>query len=473
MIAKEFTESFLEFEYRNKMFCTKINNVYIWHYIRGELYCILLKMLNIFDGLMDDSHKKASSKVTCQEMIRKYITCNQFLAHKRDVLIIPHVRKYKDGEKYYKCIYTHLLDETLENSHYLLDMKSLENNYAILKSHNVLYCDLEAFKAIKRLNFQYESISKSEVNSMIIEPIEKYFNISINLEIRKQLMNLVRNKINERKYWIRYYNYMLKKISPQIVLIVVSYSLDRMVLCEEAKKRNIPVVELQHGAINSGHVTYNFYKKMKLPSFPDYIFTFGQFEKDRIIPVGYPELEKYLTIYKKERKFKKTILFISQGLEQIAEYARIMAENLDAEKYQVVFQLHPKEYFDWKKKLSNYLFHPNIEVVGSFEHTVYESLAQADWVVGCYSTVLYEAQMFNVKVAVLKFSLYYSVENLYKTGCALLVDSPRQLIDEIKLDSFEPNREVSMFEKNSLEKMKAGINDIMRCHSRQRKKEKE
>ena len=55
-----------------------------------------------------------------------------------------------------------------------------------------------------------------------------------------------------------------------------------------------------------------------------------------------------------------------------------------------------------------------------------------DWVVGNYSTVLIEAQMFDVKVAILKFDFYKVVSFLYQNGYAILVDSPEQLIKEIE-----------------------------------------
>ena len=146
---------------------------------------------------------------------------------------------------------------------------------------------------------------------------------------------------------------------------------------------------------------------------------------------------------------------------KIAQFANAVAQGVDASKYEVIFQLHPFEYSSWEKTIGKYLTHPNIKVIGSFNHTIYESLAQADWVVGNYSTVLSEAQMFNVKVAILKFDMYKVSSYLYKNGYAILVDSPEKLLKEIEEDTFQPNREVSLFEKNSLEKMQQSIDKII------------
>ena len=134
-----------------------------------------------------------------------------------------------------------------------------------------------------------------------------YFKINIGRETKKKWLDLINGFIDMRKYYIKYFSYMLKKIKPKIILIAYAYGFDRMVLCEVAHKMHIPVVELQHGTIGPDVVAYNFYNRMQLGSFPDYIFTFGQYEKQQtrfpipkshIIPTGYPELEKNYNKYK-------------------------------------------------------------------------------------------------------------------------------------------------------------------------------
>lgn len=467
-----FMNKFLAFEEKYEMFKVKINNIYIWHYLRFHVYNDLLEN----EGYVSFTQKNVINKRNVKsenklEYIgRKYTLCNQFLAQKRDVLIISHPRKYKDDGKYYKCLYTHLLNESLLQSHYVLDGRTPDGNYEIQRSHNVLYCDMEAFKKVKHIRFQEQYASKTEIETRIMNPVENYFTISIEGDTKRKWFNYINGFINARKYYIQYYSYMLKKIRPKIILVVVAYGFDRMILCEVAHKMHIPVVELQHGTIGPNVIAYNFYNRRQLNSFPDYIFTFGQYEKQQtrfpipeshIIPTGYPELENNYNKYKKKKGNKKVILFISQTLPKIARFANEVAQSLDADKYEVIFQLHPFEYSCWETTIGRYLSHPNIKVVGSFNHTIYESLAQADWVVGNYSTVLTEAQMFDVKVAILKFDMYQIASFLYQNGYAILVDSPEQLIKEIKKDTFQPNREVSLFEKNSLKNMQRNIDSII------------
>ena len=475
MNLKEFLELFLKFENDCDMFRVRVNHVNIWHYIRLPIYEELIKVFGLCDAGVKAVPKKATYPMTLERYWREKVTCNQFFAQKRDVLIFSHPRKYKDDGKYYKCIYTHLLDKSLDNSHYVLDRRNMENNFMLQRSSNILYCDMGNYLKMKRIKFSHESVLRSDVDNKIIAPIQNYFHIDINWRLGKVWLEMINSYLNQRKNWISYYSYMLGKINPKIILLVVSYDYDKMFLCEVASKRNIPVVELQHGAMGCSALQYNFYKKMNLPSFPDYIFTFGQFEKettrfplskDRIIPVGFPELEDSYHKYKKRKNCKKTVVFISQGFKEIAEYANIVAKKLDKHKYHIIFQLHPKEYDNWESTLGKYLCHSNIEVTGSFGNTIHETLARADWVIGNYSTVLYEAQMFDTKVVILKFGLYQIVEYLYANKYALLVDSPEQLVKEIEEDTFKPDKSITIFEKNSLEKMQKEIIKIIRQNQR-------
>lgn len=471
--SDEFIDIFLKFEEQNEMFQIKINNVFIWHYLRYHVYNDFLELKGYRSFARRNVQKKKYNS-SFELVLKKSIFCNQFLAHKRDALLFSHGRKYKDDDKYYKCPYTTLLDQYLSMPHYVLDRPTPDGNYEMQKSHNILYYDLDEFNRKLHVSFSNEKVSKTEIDKKIIEPLEQYFAVNIDVKIKKKWGVLINQFVNMRKYYINYFNYMLNRIRPKIILVVCAYAFDCMVLCEVAHKMNISVVELQHGTIGSDHIAYNFYKKMRLNSFPDYVFTFGRYEKEyarfplaktHIIPTGYPELENIRNRYKKMKSNKKNILFISQTLIEIAKFANEVAENIDSDKYQIIFQLHPFEYSCWKSTIGKYLSHPNIKVVGNYEHTVYESLAQADWVVGNYSTVLSEAQMFGVKVAVMKVDLYRSARFLYQNGYAILVDSPEQLINEIEKDTFQPNKEVSLFERNSLVKMQESIDKIINYQS--------
>lgn len=474
MDLEKLLDSFLEFEDEYGMFRLKVGKVKVWHYIRYAVFTSLLAQFGLAELTMTVSANQNTSKYTWDDFVREKVLCNQFFAHKKDVIIIPHKRKYKEADGYYRCIYTDLLDKAMTRPHYILDRRSVEGIYARQRSKNILYLDLEKFGRVYKTKQTDRLMNKSEFEKDIVAPLEKYYNIVINRNYKQKWIKALNTILENRRSLINYYHYMFHRIKPKVILVTVSYEWNMMILCETAKKMKIPVVELQHGTINRSVVSYNFFRKMNLSTFPDYVFTFGQLEKaearfpigdDKVIPVGFPELENSYKHYNEEKKGlekkKKQILFISQGLIEIAQYAAVAAEMLDSKEYGIIFKLHPKEYGNWGKLYGTYLDHPNIEVVGDFNRTIHSFLAEADWVVGNYSTVLHEATMFDVKIAVIKTALYSVVSNLYDNGYAVLVDSPQKLVEEIREDTFKINPTVSVFERNSIENMLEWVDKII------------
>jgi hypothetical protein len=480
MDVEQIIDSFLQFEYEYKMFSIEIAGIRIWHFIRFQIFYDLVKMFEIDTPFEPKGVKRNKFKRTFRDFFREKIVFNQFLAKKKDILILPNGRKFKDGDGYYRCIYTDLLDKSILQPHYLLDGRSAEGIYAKQRSKNVIYMDYDMFKRITRKEYIYKSIKKYEIEKNIFLPIEKYYNMRFNTELKRKWLKRINEITCEKRFFDDYYNYMLHRIKPKVIILTCYYNIQMMYLCEVAKKKRIPVIELQHGAIGRLHIAYNFHEKMKLPGFPDYIFTYGELDKvkprfpiedKRIIPVGFPELESNCNKYKKYRSFykaRKTILFVSQGLPEIAKYAEAMADILDSKKYRIIFKLHPKEFGEGKNIYGKRLIHSNIEVYEGYDKTIYEFLAKADWVVGCYSTVLYEATAFGIKIAVIKASRYKSMEDIYKNGYGILVDSEQKLAQEIMEDTFMVNPDISIFKKNAIENILNGISKVMKeSHSRE------
>lgn len=474
MDVESLLNSYLKFEDEFNMFQMTINNIKIWHYIRRHIFNDLMKIMNIADVTLHTKNIVCKSyESDWKDFLRENIRCNQFFAQKRDVLVIPSEGKYKNKDGYYRCIYTDLLDRKLNQTHYLLDRKSSEGMYAKQKSKNVLYLNMQSYEKIRYGKRKHNPVKKTDIEKYIIIPIENYFNILLDIDDKKRWLELANAITSCRGLHLDYFNYMLSRIQPKIIIMVCAYACDMMHLCEVAHNRKIPVVELQHGAISRLHIAYNFFEKMNLPSFPDYIFTYGGFERinvrypieiERIISVGYPELENYVQDVKKikKNKNKKSILFISQMSEEIIPYVKAAAETLDNEKYKIVFKLHPSEFDNWRYIYKNSLDHQNIEIVGDNSKTIYNFLAEADWVAGMYSTVLIEATMFDVKIAVLNSSLSINMKELYKNGYAILADSPQRLIEEIMKDKFRKNLDIHIFEPGSINNMLKNIDRIIR-----------
>ena len=161
----------------------------------------------------------------------------------------------------------------------------------------------------------------------------------------------------------------------------------------------------------------------------------------------------------------KTILFISQGQIEIAKLARELAERT-TEEYKIIYKLHPKEYGNWEKSIGVYLKHSNIKVVGDYEHTIYQYLSEADWVVGAYSTVLLEATAFFTKIAIIKSSMSSSVEKLVYSNHAIFVSGIEELINAIKKDAKMDNPTNEYFAEKSIEKIQSNLCRIEKWYAK-------
>lgn len=354
-----------------------------------------------------------------------------------------------------------------------MDGISVFGEYTPQKSNNVIYSKFDYFEKKENSQNPYSACKVKEFENAIVEPIEKFFHIQISLQIKKQWKQILDNYLYKRRFLIEYYNFILNRVKPKAIMVVVSYSFNRMVLCEVAKRKKIPVIELQHGEMSKMVLPYCFPKKMKILSFPDFIFTFSNNEyidklpisKDRVIPVGFPELEKYVKKSAGKKNRHKTILFISQGQIEIAKMARELAERT-TEEYKIIYKLHPKEYGNWEKSIGVYLKHSNIKVVGDYEHTIYQYLSEADWVVGAYSTVLLEATAFFTKIAIIKSSMSSSVEKLVYSNHAIFVSGIEELINAIKKDAKMDNPTNEYFAEKSIEKIQSNLCRIEKWYAK-------
>lgn len=465
MTSEQLIEKFLKVEYKNQFFKLRMQNVLFWHYIRFDIYSYLMEFYQLRNNNVERTEQLEQRK-GIKDFFEKKVKYNPAFSIHKDLIFFAHPRKIQEKE-FYKCVYTHLLSQKTKYSNYVFDKKLLNDFYYPQDVKRLKYIDEKKYKM--DTNFRAD---KRLLEEKIIKVLEREFQIAIPREIKLKCLLSLSHILQVRTGIISYDCWILKKVKPKAIVLVVAYSLECMLLCEAGKIMNIPVIELQHGVIGKEHIAYNFYKPYKLKSFPDYIFTFGNYDKkcarlpitkNRVYAVGYPELEKSVKKYTKFKKNneKRVILILSQTLPILAEYASYLAEHTDTEQYEIVFKLHPREYDVWERELGNYLNSPKIKVVGNTKRDIYYYLARADYVVSNSSTALIEATMFDVNVIVVKEGAYTYMKMLYENGYAQLAESKNHLLQIVKTEYISQNRR-DFFEKNSIEKFDAAIKEIIK-----------
>ncbi|MCI8669506.1 MAG: glycosyltransferase family 4 protein [Lachnospiraceae bacterium] len=471
MTSEELIEKFLEIENRNHFFDLKIGNIKIWMYIRFDVYTSLMENYGLFnrnisvDGKFDD-------RMDIMELIKRMTVKNQFFLRKKEVLIFSFIRKVKENGKY-KCGFTDLLAENIDNSYYTFDMMNDGFFYFPRSISGIKNFDISSFKALcsKKDKVVFDGrLLEDKIYCLLEESFENALTTKQKIKINTNLVNI----LNERSYFRSYYRFILRKIKPKVIVIVCYYDFRMMILCEVAKELDIPVIELQHGVIGKEHISYNFKKKRNLRNFPDYIFTFSQEDKnttrfpirdDRIYAVGYPEMENKIKKYEKfslKKHKKKKILFISQSIKEIFEYAAELSKRVDLEKFEIIVKLHPREFGNWRKEFGSLLNNTTITIIDNIDRDIYFYLAQADYVVGIFSTVLLEATMFDTNIVIIKKASYTYMKKLYENDMAVLIDSVDELHRIVVNNIQTSNSAKTYFEKNSIIKMKSAIQEIIR-----------
>ncbi len=471
MTERELVDEFLKFETENDLFDWTIENVRVWQYAR---YLTLSIFKSAFrknnNSMLPPIHKPYNEKISISVLFDRFILCNVNFRGRKDVLLVSHSRKVKAHGNSYRDLYTYWLDKELNYTHIVLDKNAKDGDYVLQDSHNIITHDFTSFCQKKHISPRISCFGKFELQERIISPLERILGLELEVSDKNKIMDnflYILEKINAYR---EYYSYILTKINPRIILMPVGYSLTNQFLTSVAHERGIPVVELQHGAVTDVHIAYNYPENVKLDGFPDYFFSFGNFDigtarwpidLSHVIPVGYPELEMYVSKYQCSKSTKKTIVFISSQYRVLDDIARQLYNALDKNAYHIIYKLHPKEMRDWKTVVSSKLLNTSIEIVHSLDKSLYECLGEADWVVGMSSTALYEATAFDCKIAIVDHVFSAFSAPLYEQGKAILVKNVDELINQILSDSFIPNSKVSFFENNSICKIENAVKCII------------
>lgn len=469
-------EQFLELEDREKLFeRVQINQIKIWHYIRFSIYALVTHKFGVVEN-PNDQEKFYKKSNTLKNWIDDNILKNQFRIGHKDVFILNHPRRMKNG-KYYRCIYT---DEWLRNfrrSYYVYELPYYgKYHFKPVKTKNLRYIDQEKYTHLFKRNYYDSSVSRKEARKLanyIITILENEFEILLQLDERKKILNLIIWSVVAREGLRDYYSYLLSRIKPKIIIYVVGYGLDQMILAELGRELGIPTIELQHGQIGDVHLAYNFKGNVRLNAFPQYLFVYGQYDKNKIknhirkediYVVGSPELDKKVDYYNKsiskKKKKKKIITFIAGGEYETIDSAIELSRKLDKNKFKLYLKLHPSEYTNWKRKYPN-LIDSGVQVVDDSRHDIYYYLAISDFVIGVASTALNEATRFQCDIMILRRSYYYVSKDLVESGNAIYIDSMDDVLKRVENNHNKRQESDYFYCRNSYQLIYSAIDDII------------
>lgn len=474
---------FLDVEKKYKLLDAKIESYNVWIYSRFRIAWAFAKQINNFGGTHSEGNKTELSKLKLYFcMLLNIVKKGRLKKGSVDVLILNHPRRIlTDG--IYECIYTDKIAELLTKS-LVVEGPYQKLHYQPVSTRNLVYTDAVDIKCFWHCvcvqNFRpkrFRSI-KDKVRNLLEMPISE-LNLKLGTKVN---LNVLVDEVTYGFFMYeiekKYYENILKRTHPKLILEMVSYSRSCMIINEWSKEMNIPTIELQHGVMGSEHAAYNYSESHKISQFPDYIFLFSDYWKksakfpipdSNIRSVGFPYLERMVEKYAGNYHMKSNvinILFLSSGPmgKELSRIAYELEQLLDKEHYHIIFKLHPGEYAIWKEKYS-FLTNGNIEVIDNNNNNLYEIFSRSDLqVCGFGTTAILEGLSFGLPAYVIKHKQIKEFIDLSTAGFAELFEDAKDLAERIKKRDYKgdsTDMKEAFWKKHALQNIKKEIIQIV------------
>lgn len=447
---KVICDKIFELEKKYDLLNFKIDQVYIWLYIRFKVFKAITTQTKCYST---DHTKKVALKDILKALpsLIFHTTFNNPLSgnYHKDFLLFIDSRKVLINKEYLE-IYSHFFLKNVDQKKYDIIEEPYIWKHFGKRKNNQRNLDYLYFRSY--FLSQFTKINLATENLKLIDKIELEINTFFSIKV--DLKSLITSGFKLFKNEYNYYKKILLKRKPKFVLLVFSYE-KRKALIAACKDLNIPTFELQHGTASRFHLGYHYPTvKNEIKYFPDYFVSFGEFwqknadfpiDDQKIIIAGFPyfsfQKEKYLYIKKNE----KQILFISQGTigERLSELALNIAKKLP--DFSIVYKLHPGEYDRWKNEyplLLKFNELENTSVVDSNITNLYQLFAESSYLIGVYSTAIFEGLAFGAKTFIVDLPGSEYMDKIIELDLAKKIKTADDFIDNF--NSFT-NRD---FQKN-------------------------
>ena len=391
-------DSFLEVEEKYSFFDLEYRNVHFWYLIR--LFFVYDKVRELKTGTARVYVQNASLKSKWNTFIKiihnimKYgnkskIDCEILLSKTDrkvstvDGLINP--TTYTIEEHYKPYIHLNAICSGLE------DRCDSDNSILILKVYLA--------KVLGRILKKNKNLPNS-----IIELIRKRIKENINVELSKDfLSDNIYNEVIGFEIAYRHFDRLIRKNNFKVIFIEDGYCTYHYALIAVAKKRKIPIIELQHGIIGRYHLAYNFANSNREnPYCVDEIFFYGEYWKNscrvsnscKKSVIGFPYLETAMKNYiETNPDFNSILVFTGDYTKELIDLTIQLEKLIKDTPYNIYVKFHPSEINDWREKYPQ-LINTTINVIEDKYVSVYKLLSESKHCIGVNSTVMFEATYF-------------------------------------------------------------------------------
>ena len=406
-------ERYLRFETHSRIGGRLLAGVPVWRLMRMWLFCshLLPRLVDIgaahpdLRGGREGTKPPRGTRVRLKALKDRLLYSPSPLSIRRDILFAlkPRQMRMSDGREVAQML--DFFITKLNSSSAVLELRKPGETYPPRPDWQRVY-HLDGYDGRYRAFVRSRPDVKGEARRFaerMRSELADAFGVELDLDL---LTRLVTRHVCMQLFYGPLFRDWLRKLKVRCVVTSVNYSTVNQILCASAHDEGIPVVELQHGTVYPAHPAYNLPERDERYS-PDYLFAWGRHWAEQTrnyalrgtLCTGYPALEHLLTHNPPQhRDGPRRIVFISQGTigAELSRRAVELRRALPAERYAIVYKLHPNETNTWRE-LYPWLSDSGVEVVTSSQISVYMLFQKASAVVGVYSTAVIESLMWNLK----------------------------------------------------------------------------
>lgn len=398
-------DELLEYEKNSKVlsFQFQYKKTLVWPFIRFDIFRF------ICDSNSNLNLKKVSSKMLplkYENIIEKLIY-NPYFSLPHNIMYI-----YQGGINVIKedgTVFNRLVDDyakIFSKQTYLLEGKSTQR-LCKRNQRNINNSDFIS-------NLIDCNVSKINTNQKDKEMCNKFITYLIHtlpFEMNRKFWQTIERRIllysKQIIFYDKYYRLLFSMIRPKIVIMEdACFGGAQAYILRLLKDLKIPSAEIQHGWVGKTHEAYNYsnlicnsetYKDYM----PQYFLAYGEYWLNKInLPVKKLVIGSPVFTMNKvkidEIKCKNHILLIMSEHNDCLKLLEKLMPLLES-KYFLELRLHPLELNSsrWYTKFNKY---KNFKIVTS--GIIYDSINRAEYVVGDFSTALFEAAALGKKVLV-------------------------------------------------------------------------
>jgi hypothetical protein len=468
-------EQLWDIERTHGLFDLEFHGVKIWQVVRTPIVAEALRRHVHGDavGKPDRDLERIKMLKAAAQVPWHYVQGFRRRPAHTSILVLQHPRRVLEAgsfvDIYTDPVLAHLNDYTaFEPYHKLAHAKPP-------KTSNVVYLDHLEFPC--RFAEKFQPVRLDGKDGRALENLTSVVGICLDLD-PKWIRWTIKRELARLLYLLPRVDSIVSQIAPKLILEVVWYNRMNRVFNLVAKRRGIPILELQHGTMGSYHHGYAFPEVSAPDVLPDFVAVWGEFWKktsrlplppDHLVVTGFPRLAGQPLVRTSVSDGRKHVLVLSQGTigRRLAEIVKDVAQRPGMGGVTFHFKTHPSEESLVDEKYGALQAVPNIRVVRGREGTPLEQLfAMSHWQIGVYSTALVEGIRYGLRTIVVRLPGWEYYQSLGGTPGMSFVDTVDELAAMLERPETPGSEESSqlthvMWAPDAMSRTLALIKDLM------------